>query len=138
LFTPAAPPADRRPLVAPSVTNRSRITNGSRLLQGIDGRSSEARRYRDLVQAFGADLGGVETLGEADKALVRQCAASVTASETLQAAIIRGDAVDLEQSTRLSNATGRLLTKLAALTKARAPKPPSLADYLAGKREGGG
>jgi hypothetical protein len=96
------------------------MSNGTRLLAGIDGRSSEARRYRDLAMAFADDLGGADKLGEADKALVRQCAATVTASERLQARIINGDAVDLEQATRLSNATSRLLKQLAVRTKARA------------------
>src|SRR5258705_8679403 len=36
--------------------NRSRVTNGTRLLQGIDGRSASARRFRDLVRAYEAEF----------------------------------------------------------------------------------
>ena len=43
----------------PSKTSRSRVTNGKALfLERVDGRSLTARRYRDLYQAFIADLGG--------------------------------------------------------------------------------
>jgi hypothetical protein len=64
-----------------SPTLRSRVTNGSQLLANVDGRTAEARRYRDLVISFADDLGGVDKLTEADKALCRQAAASVVAGE---------------------------------------------------------
>jgi hypothetical protein len=51
---------------------RSRITNGRELLANIDGRSTEARRYRDLCFSFADDCGGARSLTEAQRALVRQ------------------------------------------------------------------
>jgi hypothetical protein len=37
---------------------RSAVTNHKDLLPGLDGRSATARRFRDLVNAFVADMGG--------------------------------------------------------------------------------
>ncbi len=52
--------------IMPSKTTRSRVTNGKALfLERVDGRSLTARRYRDLYQAFIADLGGMATVSEA-------------------------------------------------------------------------
>jgi hypothetical protein len=42
---------------ARSRTLRSRVTNGSQLLAGVDGRTAAARRYRDLCMALADDMG---------------------------------------------------------------------------------
>src|SRR5271168_2974500 len=91
----------------PSQT-RSRITNGSDMLRGIDGRSAEARRFRDLVEGFKADL-GISMTGERELALIRQAAALTVQSEAMQSAIVRGDDIDVEQLTRLTNVLTRTL-----------------------------
>lgn len=114
-------------------TSRSKITNRSDLLRGIDGRSAEARRYRDLIEGFAADFGATPP-GEREMALIRQAAAMSVQAEALQAKIVRGENVDLEQLTRLSNVQTRAL-KALGLHKRRAHKPPSLADYLS--KQGG-
>jgi hypothetical protein len=46
--------------------HRSAVSNGTRLfcVDGLDGRSQTARRFRDLVEAIGNDLGGVNHLSE--------------------------------------------------------------------------
>lgn len=102
-----------------SRTLRSRITNGSQLLAGIDGRSAPARRYRDLCLSLADDLGGAATLTEAQSALVRQAAAMIVQSERLQADVIRGETVDCEQLTRLANAATRILSRLGIKRTAR-------------------
>ena len=73
-------------VVRTSTRNRSRITNGSELLRGVDGRSAEGRRYRDLTEAFRVEFG----LGasEREMAAIRLAAALTVQSETLQAAIV--------------------------------------------------
>ena len=109
---------------------RSRLTNSLHALPGVDGRSVEARRYRDLALAFANELGGVAILGEAEQALVRQAAAMVLQAEKLQGAAVRGEDVDLEQMTRLSNSATRALTKLGIKRAAR-DSTPTLAEYLA-------
>lgn len=115
------------PIVSRPPTTKSRITNRSEMLRGIDGRSAEARRYRDLVEGFSADF--VSPLGEREMALIRQAAAMTVQAETMQTKIVRGEAVDLEQLTRLSNVLTRTLKELG-IHKRRAPQP-SLREYLA-------
>ena len=55
---------DRGATRAGSSKSRSRVTNGSKMLPGVDGRSAAARRFRDLVGDFGRDLGGTLTTAE--------------------------------------------------------------------------
>ena len=44
-----------------SKLSRTRVTNGKALfLDGVDGRTLAARRYRDLFYSFISDLGGTE------------------------------------------------------------------------------
>lgn len=38
-------------------TVRSRVTNGAKMIAGVDGRSADARRYRDLAMSFADDCG---------------------------------------------------------------------------------
>jgi len=109
---------------------RSRITNGKELLANIDGRSTEARRYRDLCFSYADDCGGASALTEVQRALVRQAAALTVQSEKLQAAMIRGELVSDEQQTRVANALGRTLNRLG---RKRAPTKLSVAEYLAAR-----
>ena len=120
-----------------SPTVRSRITNGKQLLAKVDGRTADARRYRDLTISLADDLGGAAGLSEAQRALVRQAAAMIVQSEALQAAVLRGELVDVEQLTRLANAATRILTRLGIKRRPYNPTP-SLHDYLAGaaRRDG--
>ena len=121
---------ERSPVTAVSLFNRSKVTNGSRLLEGIDGRSPIARRFRDLVSSFAHDLGGMVQLSEADRALVKQAASLTVLSEQLQAAIVRGEPVDPDSLIRLTNTARRTL---AGIRRKEQPKPPALGDYLAGR-----
>jgi hypothetical protein len=109
---------------------RSRVTNGRRMVEGVDSRSREGRRFRDLQIAYADDLGGPDGLSEAQKALVRQAATLQIQAERVQASVLRGEAVDEEQLTRLSNALARVLAALRAKAEPR-DAAPSLADYLA-------
>jgi hypothetical protein len=84
----------RTTVTKPLATTRSRITNGKQLLADVDGRTADARRYRDLAASLADDLGGASTLTEAQRALVRQAAAMIVQSERLQSAILRGELVD--------------------------------------------
>jgi hypothetical protein len=92
---------------------RAAISNGSRLLDGVDGRSLTARRFKDLIAAYCTDLGRpYAAMTEPERNTVRQAAAAQLQSETLQAALVRGEAVDTDQLVRLSNLTVRLLRSL--------------------------
>jgi len=70
-------------LDVPKKKFRTGIANGSRVLDGVDGRSHVARRYREVSAALGSDLGGSEHLTEAQKQLVRSAAGLVVLRESL-------------------------------------------------------
>ncbi|PDT24457.1 hypothetical protein CO674_07170 [Rhizobium hidalgonense] len=121
---------NRNQIDSNSTRNRSAISNGSWLLEGVDNRSALGRRYRDLCMSFADDLGGAASLNEPQRALVRQVAAVTVESEKLQAAIIRGEAVDAENLVRLNNLQARLVKQLDIKPKGQKPKR-SLQDLLA-------
>jgi hypothetical protein len=120
-------PFDSVSVVARPLTARSRVTNG-KPFDGVDGRSANARRFRDLIDAFSRDLGGMSQLSEADRSLVRQAATLTVRSEQLQAAIVRGEPVDPDELIRLTNTARRTL---AGIRRKEQPKPLGLGDYLA-------
>jgi len=68
---------------------RSRVTNGSALLPGIDGRSPTAKRYKDLVCIIVADQGGADMLSEARMQLIRRFAAAACLAEQMEARVAR-------------------------------------------------
>src|ERR1700729_4608826 len=128
-------PAESSPVESPASsarkpTARSRVTNGKELLANIDGRSTEARRYRDLCFSFSDDCGGAASLPEAQRALIRSATALSIQSEKLQGAMIRGEAVSDEQMTRVANSLARTLQRLG-LKRALAKREAStLADHF--------
>jgi hypothetical protein len=86
-----------------------------------------ARRFKDLVESFSRDLGGVDRLSEAEQSLIRQAASLTMRGEQLQAAIVKGEPVDPDELIRLSNTARRCLE---GIQKREQPKP-TLADHLA-------
>jgi hypothetical protein len=120
----------------PSKT-RSKMTNRLLSLRAIDGRSAEARRYRDLCEGFAAAFGTTPP-GEREMALIRQAAALTVQAEKLQSAIVRGEDVDLEQLTRLTNVTTRTLKELGLYKRRRQKPPPTLREYIAAKQQEAG
>jgi hypothetical protein len=120
---------------APS-PQRSAVTNGTRVLVGVNGNSAKARRYRDLVQTLSAELG--DELSETERLAVRNAATLQFHSEELTAALVRGEAVDPEEITRAINGASRALAALQRGRAARRAKPATspLRAYLAGKAAG--
>ena len=64
------PHADSHAEVTTKPQARSRLTNGSATVLNVDGRSSWARRKRDLIELHLADLGGFENTSEAERAII--------------------------------------------------------------------
>jgi hypothetical protein len=130
-------PNRTRPL-AVSARNRAATSNGSTILDGVDGRSAEARRFRDLVMAFAADLGAdVTDLSEADAALCRHAASATMQSEALSRAVVNGEHVDTEQAVRAGNLLTRAMAALQRRRKPRSTTTPSIHDIAARHRNGG-
>jgi len=100
------------------------------LLANVDLRSSSARRFRDLVRSYEAELGG--NLTELERGLIKQAAALSLRTEQMQEAIVRGDAVDADALIRLSSEARRILTSLQKRqSRTNAPAPTSIGDLVA-------
>ena len=82
---------------------RSRVTNGAELLPGIDCRSPVARRYRDLVSAILVDRGGGDYCSESRRQLIRRFAAAACFAEQLEARLVNGEQIDIQQHATLSS-----------------------------------
>ena len=116
---------------------RAAVSNGTRIRpKGVDGRSAEARRFKDLVSSFAASLGGEGALTEAERALIRNAALLTLQSERLQAAFVAGREVNSEELTRLANASVRVFAALR-IKRERKEGAPTLSHYLAAARRDG-
>jgi hypothetical protein len=108
---------------------RSRVTNHKDLLPRLDGRSSSARRFRDLVNAFVVDQGGLDRCSEIKLGLLRRLAAVVVQAEQLEARMVNGEQVDISQLCTLASTTVRISSRLG-LERVSRDVTPSLADIL--------
>ena len=117
---------------------KSRVTNDKALLPDIDGRSSAARRYRDLVGAFIADMGGPDQCGDIKLGLLRRLAAVTVQAEVLEARMVNGEPVDVATLCQLASTAMRLSARLGL---ERVPKnvTTTLGDMLREdlRRQGG-
>jgi hypothetical protein len=112
---------------------RSRITNGSALLSGLDQRSAWIRRCRDLIELHESDLGGHDHVSTAEQSLIRRCAVLTTELEIMErkfAAAGQATATDLDLYIRASGNLRRLLESLGLRRRARNVTPPTLEQYL--------
>ena len=110
--------------------NRSAVSNGSRILTGVNGCSALARRYRDLVEALTDEIPG--DLGEAERLHVRNAASLQLHAEELTARLVRGEVVDPEAITRATNGATRALTALRKRARPT-PRATDVRAYLAAK-----
>src|SRR6478609_865200 len=111
---------------------RSAVTNHKDLLPGLDGRSATARRFRDLVNAFVADMGGLDRCSEVRLGLVRRLAATTVQAEMLEARMVNGEPIDIATLCTLASTTVRLSQRLGLERRTR-DVTPSLGQYLAAR-----
>jgi hypothetical protein len=105
---------------------RSRVTNRSKLLEGVDGRRATARRFRDLIDDFTTELG--DDLSPAEHLLVRLAATTFLRVETLQAAVAN--------LIRNVNAGARIVRELReAKAKRKSSGPSPLQAWLDARAE---
>jgi hypothetical protein len=64
---------------------RSRITNGSALLPGIDGRLAWVRRCKDIIASHLSDLGGEDNTSESERSIIRRASVMTVELERLEA-----------------------------------------------------
>lgn len=116
-------------------TNRSRVTNGSELLPGVDGRSAWARRLRDLIGLHISDLGGEGAISEAERSIVRRAATLTVELERMEAVFATAGAAkasDLDLYQRTAGNLRRLL-EAVGLERRQRNVTPSLTEYAARK-----
>src|SRR6476646_5964237 len=111
---------------------RSAVTNHKDMLPGLDGRSAMARRFRDLVNAFVADMGGLDRCSEVRLGLVRRLAATTVQAEMLEARMVNGEAIDIATLCTLASTTVRLSQRLGLERRTR-NVTPSVGQYLAAR-----
>ena len=122
-------------VTATSPTTRSRLTNGRDLFLGeVDGRSREARRYRDVYAGLVAHLGGDDVVTEPRRHLAKRASALIVWAEVEEANLATGETLDVQTYVTAVNALRRLLVDLGLGRAARDVTPP-LAEYLAAKAE---
>lgn len=100
----------------------SKVTNGSALLPQLDGRTSWARRYKDLVALHVADLGGPASISQAQLNLIRRAAALTVELERWECrfAVYDGaSATDLLAYQRCLNSVRRTLEALGLERRVR-------------------
>lgn len=112
---------------------KSRITNGSALLPGIDGRNAWVRRAKDVIAAHLSDLAGEDNTSVAERSIIRRAAVLTVQLEQLEAkfALANGEASanELDLYARTSSTLRRLLEAVGLQRRARTVGP-SLGDLL--------
>ena len=124
--------ADGGAITERSATTRSAVSNGSTLfVEDVDGRSREARRFRDVLAEIVSDLGGADRLSEAQRQLARRCALIATECERLEARAVAGEGIDLDLFGTLTDRLGRAFQRLGIK---RVPREvTTLHGYIAGR-----
>src|SRR5262245_18374116 len=87
---------------------RSRVTNGTDVLPGVDGRSITARRFRDIANQVAIDQGGSDRLSEARLQLMRRLAAAACMAEAMEARLAKGEAIDMAEHAQLCSTLVRI------------------------------
>jgi hypothetical protein len=119
--------------VRPDKAGKSRITNGSAFLPGIDGRSPWVRRAKDLIHDHLSDLGGFDNASAAEKSITRRVAVLSVELENLEARFATAGSAtadDLDLYQRTANSLRRLLEAVGLHRRAKDITPPSVSDYL--------
>jgi hypothetical protein len=111
---------------------KSRITNGSALLPGIDGRSAWVRRAKDVIAAHLSDMGGEDNTSAAERSIIRRASVLTVELERLEAKFaLAGEAntADLDVYARMA---GNLRRLLEAVGLQRRPREigPTLGDLM--------
>jgi hypothetical protein len=112
---------------------RNRVTNGNALFIEGEQRSKAAKRFRDIVSAVTADLGGADRLSEGQKQLVGRCSLISVECERMEARSVAGEDIDLELFGTLTDRLGRTLARLGLRRVPKVVETPSLEQYLAAK-----
>lgn len=124
---------DRAVTTNTKLTHRSAVANGTRMfVEGLDGRSALARRYRDLVATFTSDMGGDPS--EAEKQLIRRAASLSVWCEAVEVRLANGEEVDIGTLTTAANSLRRILQDIG-LDRRQRDVTPTITEYMSARAE---
>ena len=108
---------------------RSKITNGTSLLPGVDGRSSWVRRCKDVISAHLSDIPDAST---AERSIIRRAAVLTTELEMLEAEFAQAGQASPEGLDLYQRTAGNLRRLLEAIGLQRRAKDigPSLGELI--------
>jgi len=121
--------ADRAVVERRPSKQRSRLTNGKDLLPDIDGRSAAARRFKDIANQILVDQGGIDQCSESRLQLVRRFAAAAVLAEQMEAALVRGEQIDIAEHGLLCSTLVRIAQRIG-INRVPRDVSPSLADLI--------
>jgi hypothetical protein len=126
--------AGRRRVGTRKDAGKSRITNGTAFLPGIDGRSAWIRRAKDLISEHLSDLGGPDHVSAAGRSIVRRVAVITAELEHLEARFATAGFATAEDLSLYLTAANNLRRLLEAVGLQRRPRDVT-PDPLAYARE---
>ncbi|GLQ79286.1 hypothetical protein GCM10007881_28040 [Mesorhizobium huakuii] len=106
----------KRPAIAYArPTASTRTGNGSALLEGIDGRTAGARRYRELLFRLNGELQlelskAKRRMTTQQELLLRRAAFLALWCETTEAKLVNGEDIDIDAFNVATNTLRRILT----------------------------
>lgn len=119
-------------VISTKPTARSAVTNGSILLQGVDGRSSWARRARDLIEAHVADLGGHNMCSEGERSIVRRISVMTVELERMEQKFALADEINGQELDLYQRTAGSLRRLLESVGIQRRPRSVGASPMLLG------
>jgi hypothetical protein len=121
--------ADRSKVGRASAAQRARVSNNHALLPDVDGRSALARRFKDIASQILVDQGGADQCSESRLQLIRRFSAAACLAEQMEAALVRGEQIDITEHALLCSTLTRLAQRIGVERRAR-DITPSLADIM--------
>jgi hypothetical protein len=109
---------------------RSKIANGRGYLASIDGRSSTARRYRDIASAIVQDLGGMSEVSATTIEIIRRFSAISVLAEQMESHLVNGMEVNSAELCLLASTLMRLAHKIGLRRLPKAVQSLTLQDYF--------
>ena len=110
---------------------RSAKSNGTRLLDGCDHRTSRMRRFRDLIGMHVGDLGGADACSAAELSLIRRASLLTLELEVLESKFEQEGGASIKQLECYQRVAGSLRRLLESIgLKRRAKDITSLGEIL--------
>ena len=121
---------------SPRSTNKSAISNGTRLLPGIDNRSVWVRRCKDIMAQLTSDRGGASECTAAEASVIRRAAVLSVELESLEVKFAKAGQASAPQLDLYGRTAGNLRRLLESLqsncfSQRRARDITPLSDVLA-------